>query len=84
MEKTYVRVIAEFDEAGAIHPQRLYWTDGVPYDVDRVLDVRPAASRKHGGQGDRYTVRIQGQIRYLFLEHGPGTGVLGRWFVEKP
>ena len=83
MDKTYVRVLAEFSEDGAITPVRLYW-EGVPFDIDRVLDVRPAASLKHGGQGDRYTIRIRGQIRYLFLERGVITEGLGRWFVETP
>ena len=83
MDKTYVRVLAEFGEDGTITPVRMYW-EGVPFDIDRVLEVRPAASQKHGGQGDRYTVRIRGQIRYLFLERGVITGGLGRWFVEKP
>lgn len=84
MEKTYVRVIAEFDTEGSIFPRRIIWADGNIFDIDRILEVRPAASRKYGGQGDRYTVRIRGQHRYLYLEHGPDCGVLGRWFVEQP
>ena len=62
---------------------RLRWTDGRLYAIDRVLDVRPAPSLKAGGQGQRYTVRIQGQERFLFLEGTP-EGIQGRlrWFVE--
>jgi len=44
--------------------------------VDRVLDVRPAASLKAGGAGTRYTVRIRGRQTYLFREED-------RWFVER-
>ena len=47
-----------------------------PYsEIDRVLDVRRAASLKAGGMGIRYTVRINGKQSYLFYEEP-------RWFVE--
>ena len=38
-----------------------------------------------GGQGDRYTVMINGQRSYLFFERSAGlTGPnIGRWFVER-
>ena len=84
MEQTFVRVTAEFDTEGNLYPRSLVWEDGCTYEIDRILDLRTAASQKHGGQGDRYTVRIRGQIRYLFFERGPGCGAVGRWFVEKP
>ena len=45
-------------------------------EIDRVLDVRPAASLKAGGAGLRYTVRIGRTETYLFLEET-------RWFVER-
>ncbi|WP_330601097.1 hypothetical protein [Caproicibacter fermentans] len=45
------------------------------YEIDRVLDVRPAASLKAGGAGIRYTCRIQGREKYLWREQD-------RWFVE--
>ncbi len=82
-EKVYVRVSVEFDEAGTMLPRSLTWDDGRVYPIDRVLDIRPAASRKTGGQGDRYTVVIAGQQRYLFFEHSADRfGIhLGRWFV---
>lgn len=38
------------------------------YAVERVLDVCRAAFQTVGGVGVRYTVRIQGQERYLWLE----------------
>jgi hypothetical protein len=45
------------------------------YEIDRILDVRPAASLKAGGAGIRYTCRIQGHETYIWLEDN-------RWFVE--
>ena len=44
-------------------------TDELAQKIDRVLDVRAAAAARAGGHGDRYTVRIGGQITYLFFEH---------------
>ena len=51
----------------------------------KILDVRPAAALKAGGQGDRYTVQINGHQSYLFFERSPNiSGInLGRWFVER-
>ena len=43
--------------------------------MDRLLDVRRAASTKVGGQGMRYTCRVRGREVYLFEDEG-------RWFVE--
>ena len=59
--------------------------DGREYSIDKILDVRPAAALKAGGQGDRYAVQINGHQSYLFFERSPnisGTN-LGKWFVER-
>lgn len=56
--KVYVAVIASFSEDGNLYPRRLRWEDGREYSIEKVLDVRPAAALKTGGQGDRYTVQI--------------------------
>ena len=55
------------------------------YEIDRVLKIQPAPAMKAGGQGDRYTVMIGGQLRYLFFEHSPEYGAekIGKWFVER-
>jgi len=45
------------------------------YEIDRVVDVRPRASLKVGGIGERFECRIGGNNTFLFLENG-------RWFVE--
>ena len=73
--KRYVDVIARFYADGKLIPLAIWWTDGEMYEIDRVLDVRPAASLKAGGAGMRYTCRIQGHEKYLWLEEN-------RWFVE--
>ena len=59
MRKVYVKVKAEFDTAGFLSPLSLTWEDGREFPIDRVLDAQRAASRKAGGIGTRYTVRIQ-------------------------
>ena len=74
--KTYVAVVARFEADGALRPLEIIWEDGRVYSVDRVLDVRQAASLKAGGHGIRYTCRIAGRETYLFLEKN-------RWFVER-
>lgn len=77
MRKVYVKVTSECDVDGHVLPLALYWEDGTRYDVDRVLDVRNAASLKAGGYGERYQVRlsneeqhVHGKVRYLFYERG--------------
>lgn len=74
--RTYVQVIATFNEDGQIIPHALTLHDR-QYMIDRVLDRRMAAATKAGGQGMRYTVRIQGQETYIFYDEHQ------RWFVEE-
>ena len=71
--KVYVPVDVEFRE------------DGTKYEIDRVTDIRQAAAMRAGGQGDRYTVMIDGKQSYLFFERSASlTGNnIGRWFVER-
>lgn len=77
MRKVYVKVNAEFDTRGFIQPVTMTWEDGTVFEIDRVLEVKRAASMKAGGIGTRYTVRILGQERYLWFENPA-------WFVEAP
>lgn len=83
--KVYVAVAAEFDADGCIIPTMITWEDGTKYEIDRVTDIRQAAAMKAGGQGDRYTVQINGHQSYLFFERNASmTGNnIGRWFVER-
>lgn len=73
--RVYVKVIVEHDALGACRPISIEWEDGHIFNVDRVLDVRRAAATKAGGQGMRYTCRINGHETYVFEDEG-------RWFVE--
>lgn len=75
-DKVFVEVTAKFDTDGILTPLSLVWEDGTIYEIDRVLDVRRAASLRAGGMGIRYTVRIGGQQSYLFYEEP-------RWFVQR-
>ena len=70
MRRVYVRVVAEHDEEGGVRPLSITWEDGRTFEVDRLLDVRRAASTKAGGQGIRYTCRILGKETYLFEDDG--------------
>lgn len=73
--KIYVAVKARFAPDGKLMPLALEWEDGIEFIIDEVTDVRRAASLKAGGAGVRYTVRIKGRERYLFLEED-------KWFIE--
>jgi len=83
--KVYVAVKADFRDDGVMLPREITWEDGKRYSIDRVVDIRQAAARKAGGQGDRYTVVIEGKRTYLFFERSADiTGNnIGRWFVER-
>ncbi len=74
--KTYVPVTATFDAEGNITPLEITWEDGHRYEIDRVLDVRRAASIRGGGLGIRYAVRIDGKTTYIWRDED-------RWFVER-
>jgi len=73
--KQYISVTARFDEDGNLLPLKIHWNDGRSFEIDRVTDIRYAASLKAGGMGLRYTCRIAGAEKYLFLEEN-------RWFVD--
>ncbi len=68
-------VNAEFDTDGHIRPTSIVWEDGRVFEVDRILDVRRAASLKAGGVGMRYACRIRGRTFYLYDDEN-------RWFME--
>ena len=82
--KVYVPVEVQFRSDGVMLPRMITWEDGTKYEIDRVTDIRQAAAMRAGGQGDRYTVLINGKQSYLFFERSPDqTGNnIGRWFVE--
>ena len=67
--KIYVEVLATFKREGLLLPREIVWEDGRRFPVDKVLDLRPAAAQKAGGQGDRYTILVGGRLSFLFFEH---------------
>lgn len=73
--KKYVKIAAIFDCDGNLTPTCIYWEDERKFEIDKVTDIRYAASLKSGGAGLRYTVKIFGQERFLFFEEN-------RWFIE--
>ena len=75
--KKYVEVTAHHNAQGFVRPLILWWDVGRKYEIDRVLDVRRAASLKAGGIGIRYTCRILGKERYLYLDED-------KWYVNVP
>ncbi len=74
--KVYVDVVAEFTQDGCLKPISIRWEDGRIFEIQKVLDVRRAASLKAGGAGTRYTCLIAGQQKHLFYEDN------NMWFVE--
>ena len=73
--KVYVDVNVDFTKEGKVIPHRVSWIDGRVFEIDRVTEIRSAASRA-GGMGLRYTCIIDGQRSHLFFEDRK------RWFVE--
>lgn len=76
MNKIYVDVNALFSKDGRLYPISLVWQDGHIYKIQKILDVRRAASLKAGGAGMRYTCIIDGRESHLFYEDN------NMWFVE--
>ena len=75
--KVYVDVYAVMLRGGTVKPRRFLWEDGATYMIDRILHITPAASPTVGGRGNRYTVMIEGQEKYIFREDD-------KWFMEAP
>lgn len=75
--KVYVDVMAEFSKEGILTPKSFRWIDGVVYEIQRVKDIRRAASLRAGGVGIRYTCIVNGRDSYLFYEDN------NLWFMEK-
>ncbi len=73
MIKKYVEVLARFDTKEKL--SFMLKMDDEKYEIDRIRDIRPAASLKSGGAGIRYTCSIMGVTTYLFLEDT-------KWFIE--
>lgn len=76
-DKVYVDVNATFTKDGRLLPKSFVWEDGMTYEINRVRDIRRAASLKAGGAGVRYTCMADGREVHLFYEDN------NMWFVER-
>ena len=75
--KIFVKVRADHLLDGSVRPLLFRSEDGPAVRIDRILDVREAPSLKAGGQGVRYTCRVDGRELYLFYDDP-------YWFIEGP
>lgn len=71
----YIEILALMTIDGVPKPKQIVWDTGQIFDIDKILDIRKKASTKGGGAGIRYTIRIKGKEKYLFLNEY-------RWFIE--
>jgi len=79
--REYVNLRVNYGTDGKITPLSIKWRDGRVFEIDKVLDVRRAASEA-GGMGVRYTIMIRDRRRYLFYEDVVADAGRLRWFVE--
>ena len=70
-----ITMIAKMQDDGKIIPLTILWENGKTFNIDKVLDIRKKASTNGGGKGLRYTCKILGQERFLWLDDNI-------WFVE--
>ena len=80
-QRIYIELRVRFREDGNMTPVQIKWEDGRVFKIDRILDVRRAASAA-GSMGIRYTVKIMGRTRRLFFEDAYSDTGRSRWFVE--
>ncbi|MEG1525800.1 MAG: SOS response-associated peptidase [Clostridia bacterium] len=74
--KRFVEVRAEHALDGSIKPLLFREEDDLFCRIDDVMDVREAPALKAGGQGTRYTCRVQDHVLYLFHDDA-------YWFIEE-
>ncbi len=70
-----ISVVTIMNSSGQVVPLSVIWSDGRTFEIDKVTDIRKAASTKGGGMGIRYTCTICGKEKYLWLDNY-------FWFVE--
>lgn len=76
MNTNFIDVTAKFEAStGKVVPLSFKF-ENKTIKIDKVIDIRPAASLKHGGQGIRYTCKARGVNFYLFWDEN-------KWFIEQ-
>ena len=76
MNRIDLTVNVRHETSGKAIPTSIIWEDGRVFAIDKVLDIRKAASLKAGGIGIRYVCRIRGKTVLLFNDNG-------LWFMDK-
>ena len=74
--KIYVDVNVEFTKDGELIPKVIHWSDDKTYEIQKITDIRRAASLVAGAVGIRYTIYVEGYESHLYY------GDDHRWFVE--
>ena len=74
--KIYVNVDVEFMKDRRLIPKVIHWDDDRSYEIQKITDVRRAASLVAGATGIRYTIYVEGYESHLYY------GDNHRWFVE--
>ena len=64
-------------------PRTIVWEDGLKYDIDRVIDIRPAYAAKAGGQGDRYTIQEAIHAVPDFRKAGRTTILVRKGYIKR-
>ncbi|MCR5404090.1 MAG: hypothetical protein K6E91_09800 [Butyrivibrio sp.] len=77
--KVYVETIVKFTDEGIVRPLSIEWEDGTRYEISRVKDCVPGASRRAGGAGIMYTCIVDGKEIHLYYEDCPSGA---KWFLE--
>ena len=70
-KRVFVKILIAVDTLGKITPKQITWLDGRVFQIDRVLDARPAPA-KSGGAGIRYTCSIQGKAVPIYRDEMRG------------
>ena len=83
-QRVYIDVDCIIQSDVVMRPRIIKWPDGRHFIIDKVICRRQAAAAKAGGQGDRYTIAVCGQERYLFFERSSNISgnTIGKWYVE--
>ena len=83
--KVYVSVFVEHRSDGTMLPREIIWEDGQKYEIDRVIDIRPAYAAKSRRARRSLHHQVNGARTYLYFERSTNlTGnTIGRWFVER-
>lgn len=76
--RSKIRVIGKRSASGIEFPQRVIWSDGREFPIDKIDCAQERATFETGGVGTRFSCWLQGRQRTIGYEQP------GEWFVETP